>query len=283
MLRSVLDEQITTKVVRLGSRSSDEVVAEYNLAKLERLAEHSSSTLSTRREYAIMKEAEERLERVTFSIQLPQVSSQMVNEFLDIHYIEHADALETPPRWISEFMKRFRQDEEANGEWSTTERGGRKRQTDPELMNGSYGFWSMARDLEFLEPPSRGTDNDNPDPRPDFFASLGYQGMPSVPTSSRNIDSLLFGDIPLWSMSRFERRSLADHWEEEIRQHAYASNMDEFEEVKRRYLEACQNFNDVKDQVSAFILLTRMTLSDMGTGSSTSSQSDGFDCVHDHW
>ncbi len=55
MLLSVLDDHITDRLVRLGSRTTDDRIAEFNLIKLEQMAGATDLDRSIRREYAVMK------------------------------------------------------------------------------------------------------------------------------------------------------------------------------------------------------------------------------------
>ena len=84
MVTSVLDAKITEKIVRLGTRSSDERIAEYTLDKLEKLASASTLDRSMKRQYAKMKELEERMTKTITSIRLPLLNWEKIEEYLDI-------------------------------------------------------------------------------------------------------------------------------------------------------------------------------------------------------
>ena len=71
MVTSVLDARITEKIVRLGTRSADERIAQYTLDKLEKLASEAVLNRSMKRQYAKMKKLEEALTRTMTSILLP--------------------------------------------------------------------------------------------------------------------------------------------------------------------------------------------------------------------
>ena len=98
MINSVLDAGITDNIVRLGSQSKDERVAQFNLAKLEALAGRNGPTRAYGRANAVVKELEEGMRRVMEAIQLPRLSSEKVMEFLNIVYPEMCDSFESPRR-----------------------------------------------------------------------------------------------------------------------------------------------------------------------------------------
>ena len=278
MLSSILDSKITDSIVRLGSRSTDERIAEYNLGKLEKMGGRNMLDRSIHREYAAIKEIEEDMQKIVQTIQLPRLSWEKLEQFLDIHYPEQAESLRSPPYWISHLIEQLRADEATNGEWTRVEASSSRKQrdeNDPELRNGPYGFWKRARDLDFIQPPpptqsktpkgkkskSRKrahTDEvaaeDSPvdpitDPRLPFFESLGFGGLiPTIPSSRRPTNHLVDVDN-VWSMSRDERNRLSASWEEDIRKMAYESNISEFEMLRARYREACKRYNDARDQV----------------------------------
>ena len=80
MLKSVLDAGITTKLVRLGTRSTDEHVMLYTLDKLEKTASASNMDRSFKRQYAIMKKLEEQMTTVMTSIRLPRLTWDKIEE-----------------------------------------------------------------------------------------------------------------------------------------------------------------------------------------------------------
>ncbi|TFY82035.1 hypothetical protein EWM64_g1975 [Hericium alpestre] len=261
MLTSILDAKITTNLVRLGSRSADERIAEYNLTKLEQMAGDTDLDRTLRREYGIMKKVEEDMKQVMNSIQLPEISWERLEEFLDIHYPDHAERLKAPPYWISVLFNQVTTDEEEHGEWQTA--GEKKKSDNKETIaqSGIYGFWRRGRDMEFIMPPPLQPQlpiqkkdaapdeiNVTVDPRTTFFTALGFgDAIPPIPSSHRPMDSLM--DISnVWSISSEERTQLASFWENEIRQMAYISNLEEFEVCRSRYKDACRRYNDVKDE-----------------------------------
>jgi hypothetical protein len=251
MLTSILDAKITTDIVRLGARATDEHIAQYSLNKLEQLAGHGELDRPRRRQYAVMKEAEGHVTGIMNQIQLPQLTSEHAETYLDFHYPQHADSLREPPFWIAELFRKATEDENENGEWIGVSRS-KKSAHDAEIK-GIYGFWKSGRDVEFIQPPptsSKTEGEKNMDPRQAFFDGLGFFGMiPQIPLGQRRLERLVTGDS-VWSMSLSERRCLAESWEDEMRRIAYESNLEEFDRLKQQYKDACRDYEDVQDEVS---------------------------------
>jgi hypothetical protein len=250
LLTSILNAEITTNVVRLGSRTTDERIAQYSLHQLEQLAGHGNLDRPRRRQYAVLKEAEEALTRVTNRIQLPQLIWEDAEKFLDFHYPRHADSLREPPFWIGELFRQVTTDENENGEWKTQTSRGKKSTQNPEVT-GIYGFWKNGRDIEFIQPPLRSPRREGVDPRQTFFKALGFAGeIPPVPSGQRPLEFLMNSASNIWSMSLSERKCLAESWEEDMRNIAFESNVTEFDHIKRQYKDACEAYEDVQNEVS---------------------------------
>jgi hypothetical protein len=246
LLTTILDAKITTNIVRLGARATDERIAQYTLNKLEQLAGHGELDRPRRRQYAIMKKVEENMISIMNKIQLPQLTSEYAETYLDFHYPQHADSLREPPFWIAELFRRATEDENENGEWTEVSRS-KKSAQDTEIK-GIYGFWKSGRDIEFIQPPL--TPSETMDPRQAFFNDLGFFGViPRIPTGQRPLERLVTGDS-VWAMSLSERRCLAESWEDEMRRMAYESNLGEFDDLKQQYKDACRVYEDVQDEVS---------------------------------
>ncbi|KAI0628064.1 hypothetical protein C8Q77DRAFT_1068619 [Trametes polyzona] len=289
MLTSVLDAKITDKVVRLGTRSTDERIAQYTLDKLEKVASASNMDRSFKRQYAAMKRLEEEMTRVMTAIRLPLLDWDTIERYLDIHYPEHADSFRVPPFWIAELSRMMWAEEEELGEWQDvkTKSGKKKEVMDSSVSRTSYGFWRAGRDIQFLqvppEPPhqvaapsSAGTAKGKekeviPTPEPEqvpaqgtllthpvaFFEALGFGGMmPPIPSSDRPLSNLL-QNVNVWSMSLPERARLGNDWEHRIRMNAYVSQLDRYKSLRDEYKEACKNYDDLRDEVSPFSSLLR--------------------------
>jgi len=265
MLRSVLEANITKNIVRFGSRSSDELIAQYSLMELEKVGERGSMQQALRREYAAMKRIEEETERVMNSIQAPFVHWSKVKEYLEIHKPEVAESFggENTPFWISE-LHRMLCEEEEEGEWKTVVRGGGTEEGGtPKTL---YGFWRKGLDLHFITPlPS--TNSDSPsegylDTTLHFFFRLGFEHVPPLPDQfdrNRSVHELE-GIENLWGLPPWDRSKLAKHWEQEIRRMAYAANLGEFQDLRVRYKDACKEYENVQNEVRNIVYCSQLAL-----------------------
>jgi len=251
MLTSILDAKITTNVVRLGSRTADERIAQYSLHNLEQDSGRAGLDRPRRREYAVLKQIEEDMVRIMNKIQLPQLTWEQAEEFLDVRYPQHADSLRGPPSWVAELFRRATEDENENGEWKEVRAGRSKRTTQDREISGIYGFWKSGRDLQFIQPPPRPRSKRATDPRQAFFEELGISGpIPPIPLGTRPLNRLIESVSNVWSMSLSERLCLAESWEQDMRKKAYDSNVEDFRLLKERYTNACKGYGDVQDEVS---------------------------------
>ncbi|KZT03360.1 uncharacterized protein LAESUDRAFT_366011 [Laetiporus sulphureus 93-53] len=276
MLTSVLDANITNKIVRLGSRSTDERIAQYTLDRLERVAGGASMLdRPIKRQYAVMKKLEENMSEVMQSIQLPELTWEGVESFLDIHYPDHADCIRTPPYWISALSERIWAEEDANGEWEVA--GKKKKKSDDAFSRTLYGFWKNSRDIQFITPQQtppakgkkaskKGAKNTSQaaavnvteptiDPAVfEFFKALGFGGqIPRAPETTRTTNVLL-GTSNVWAMTSDERSRLGEQWEQEIRAMAYTSLVQHYESLREDYKAACKEYNDIRDETRRRLL-----------------------------
>jgi len=251
MLTSILDAKITTDVVRLGSRTTDERIAQYSLHTLEQLSGRGDLTRPVNREYAALKTVEGDITRIMNKIQLPRLSWEDAERFLGIHYPRHADSLRDPPIWIAELFRLAQKDENENGVWTKVTSGRGKKATQDLEITGIYGFWKSGTDLEFIRPPLGRRHKRTRDPRRAFLEGLGLSGrIPPFPSGSRPLGRLVESGGNVWSMSLTERECLAQSWEDNMRKIAYESNLEEFKSLKERYKGACKDYEDVQDEVS---------------------------------
>ncbi|KAH8998233.1 hypothetical protein EDB86DRAFT_3234341 [Lactarius hatsudake] len=239
MLTSVLDAKITTNVVRLGSRTTDERIEQYSLYKLEQLSGRGDLDRPIRREYAAMKQVEEEMTRIMNRIQLPGLTWEDAERFLDFQYPQHADSFREPPFWIAEVFRRIREDEIENGEWKRTSKG--KRASQDAEITGVYALWKNGRDIEFIQPPATSSKK---------AKAAGKKGADSDsdPRGSRSLEQLT-SVYNVWSMSLSERQCLAEAWEDDMRKIAYESLLAEFDQLKEQYKDACKVYEDIQDEV----------------------------------
>ncbi|RPD60417.1 hypothetical protein L226DRAFT_469457 [Lentinus tigrinus ALCF2SS1-7] len=278
MLTSVLDAGITEKVVRLGTRSSDERISQYTLDKLEKLATAPSLDRSIRRQYHTMKELEERMMETMTSIRLPFLTWEKIEEYLDIHHPDHAELIRIPPFWIAQLFELKGREEEQEGEFVKVDhkKKGKKQTVDNSVTHTLYGFWREGFDLQYIQqqpvtpvPQStkgkgKGKGKGRADAIPDepqslltnplaFFASLGFSSLPPVPRMNRPLSQLL-NAANVWSMSMPERGKLAEDWEHRIRNLAYISRLGEYKRLKKEYEEACKEHDDMRDEIRRRLL-----------------------------
>ncbi|KAH8981146.1 hypothetical protein EDB92DRAFT_2055683 [Lactarius akahatsu] len=259
MVTSVLDAKITTNIVRLGSRTTDERIEQYSLHKLEKLLGRGDLDRPIRREYAAMKQVEEEMTRIMNRIQLPGLTWEDAERFLDFQYPQHADSFRGPPFWIAEVFRRIREDEIENGEWKRASKGRKRAPRDAEI-SGVYALWKNGRDIEFIQPPASsskkaaGKKGADSDPRVVFFNELGFEGqIPRIPSGSRSVEQLT-GVYNVWSMSLPERQRLAEVWEDDMRKIAYESLLAEFDQLKEQYKDACKVYEDIQDEARRRLL-----------------------------
>lgn len=259
MLSSVLEADITTKLVRLGSRSSDERVAEYTLDKLEKATSKTNLDRSIGRAFAQMKKVEAEMLEVMASIQEPLLTWYGINNYLQIHQPSHAERLSSPPFWVQELAQRLWKEEDEHGEWQAAPGAARRKQKAKQasgIAHTFYDFWRSGIDLQYIAPKPvaakrKGPAAAQPEIDPSvlqFFAELGFDALPPVPTTNRTVSTLL-KDQAVWGMSLRERQRLAEEWEKKIRSIAYSSHLEEYVRLRDNYKEACQDWNDTRDEV----------------------------------
>ncbi|KAF8128159.1 hypothetical protein EV363DRAFT_1585143 [Boletus edulis] len=151
MLCSVLDAGITTDIVRLGSRTSDERIAQYSIETREMVAGqsrlHDSESYKTKfRELKdVGKEISKLIDRMS-KIDLESDSSEII-KYLELFHPEHHASMSDVPPWI-EVAKDLSQDDTESGEkWKRQGRKGKVVTEDTSV----YAFWKNCGDLDFLE------------------------------------------------------------------------------------------------------------------------------------
>lgn len=277
MLNSILDADITKKFTRLGSRSTDERIAEYSLRNLEKTFTDASMNRQIGREIAIKKGIEAKMLTVMNDIQIPEPSEDQIKEYLEKDWAAHLSVMFDPPFWIAEYAVRLWTSEEAEGgEWEVQGKKGKGKVQSDLMARTYYGLWRRGLDIAFIQPPQPHyveipltKKQKKKQVQPDvmlvapaeeeqkkylermfeFFNMLGFgDSVPQVPTGNRPFIQLQ--DSPaVWSMSLQERLRLAEHWEEEMRRLAYHDHLDEYERLREEYERACGKFEEVSDEV----------------------------------
>ena len=281
MLTSILDAKIAVKFVRLGSRSTDERIAEYSLSNLEIAFTDVSMNRQIRREFACKKKIKEQMLRVMENIQVLEPSEDHIKEYLQEYWEQHLSMMYEPPFWIAEFAASLWEPEPDAGDGERMiqgKKGKGKRKT--QLMARTYyGLWKHGLDIAFIQPPQPRFTTIEPSERQGktqgaqnvqsvmmvpptqeeqeayrrrtfkFFSDLGFgDSVPPVPTSNRPFIQL--EDSPaVWTMSFEERQRLVEHWEEEIWRLAYEDHLGEFGMLREQYKGACEKYEAVSDEV----------------------------------
>ena len=313
MLNSILDAGITKQFVRLGSRSSDERIAEYSLRNLEKTFTDASMTRQIGREYAIKKKIEEQMREVMEDIQIPEPSEDQIKEYLQVNWEEHLSMMYDPPFWIAEYATRLWESEDDEGEWKVQGKKGKAKKPSHLMARTYYGLWKRGLDIAFILPPQpqirqvelskkQKKKRAGKDVQPsieqvppnqkdlemyqtrmfEFFSNLGFgDSVPPVPISNRPFVQLQ--DSPaVWAMSLEERQRLAEHWEEEMRRLAYHNHLEEYERLRELYEDACAKYEAVNDEVRLEFILEYYPLT-FSTEEASFVEWCRSDWVHDHW
>ena len=144
LLTSVLDAGITNKIVRLGSRSSDERISKYSLETMENVAGQSRLDRTFARHYRELKLIEEEISTLMGKFKKTSISSDDILDFIKVQYPEHFEHILQPPSWVSTLRD---MDLEDSVGWVTADRRGKAETEDKSF----YGFWRGGRDLNFLD------------------------------------------------------------------------------------------------------------------------------------
>ncbi|KAI6040315.1 hypothetical protein EDC04DRAFT_3140449 [Pisolithus marmoratus] len=147
MLTSVLDAGITTDIVRLGSRSSDERISQYSIESRERAAGQSRLDRSVSQSHRELKAIQEQIKGLMDKLLKADLDSDSaeVTKYITLHYPEHHAYLHSPPRWIG-FAKEL-YDDDSDGPWQIQGRRGRAVKQDA----SPYAYWRKAGDIQFLQ------------------------------------------------------------------------------------------------------------------------------------
>jgi hypothetical protein len=145
MLCSVLDADITRKIVRLGSRSSDERISQYSIETLEMVDGRSrlDRTFGGRRRNLkdVQQDIKNLMEKV-INLDVDSDSVEIMKYILAFHP-EHHESLEYPPSWISTFRMIFDNDDD-KGSWKVQGRRGKSHIQDTSF----YAYWKDCGDLD---------------------------------------------------------------------------------------------------------------------------------------
>ncbi|KAI6157793.1 hypothetical protein BKA82DRAFT_4061548 [Pisolithus tinctorius] len=147
MLTSVLDAGITSDIVRLGSRSTDERISQYSIEIRERTAGQSRLDRGVSQSHRELKGIQEQIKGLMDNILKADLESDSseVTQYIRLYYPEHHASLCSPPPWIN-FAKELC-DDDSGGPWQIQGRGGRAVNQD----TSPYAYWRKAGDIQFLQ------------------------------------------------------------------------------------------------------------------------------------
>ncbi|KIK63308.1 hypothetical protein GYMLUDRAFT_464195 [Collybiopsis luxurians FD-317 M1] len=276
MLLLLLEKNITSNFVRVGSRTTNDRIAEYSLDKLEKtLPERSTSNRTVDRKYAAMKHLEEKMNKLLVEMHIPEITLTGIFKYLE-SYPSQLETLQHPPYWINNLYEEMIGNSNDSIEWRTMVSRKKQLADDKQIVTTIYGFWKFSQDLEFIRPPSipeigevahvpkRGRTKMTQAGKPaaqiqdilsehttrmnKFFGALGYGNqVPSIPEGQRPVDELLIIEN-VWSLSPQERLTLALYWEDQMRRNAYQSHLHEYEFIRGEYKDAWKDYNDARDE-----------------------------------
>ena len=154
MLSSILDADITKRIVRLGRRANDERIAQYSMETLEMVQVQSrlDRTFSSQRRE--LKEIQEEIQHLMTNVRKLDIESDTneIMKYLSTIYPEHFEYLSNPPPWVLNVKSFVLHDEDGAGEWQTAGRGGKARVFD----RSTYAFWRNCSDLAFIDQITNG-------------------------------------------------------------------------------------------------------------------------------
>ncbi|KAG8861659.1 hypothetical protein FRB96_002616 [Tulasnella sp. 330] len=279
LLRDILDKKITTKIVRLGSRSSDEKVMDYTLFNLQQKRGRTNLSKAAGREFRNLKLLEENMEGLIADVVTRNVNNNDLMRHVAAAYPTHHYKINNPEFWIQNLYN------ESEG-WEDAQSGS--------APTSLLDFWIKGHDLQLITPPkdvqapgkgeSKGASSKGVDPRDNrfqqldtpgaetgssdyqekykawkvdalgFFKQIGVNGIPNAPSTLRAVSDGLLKDYDVWRMSLPERRDLRDFWGQEVRSKSYTKETAEFQRLSERHAKARKRWEEMAEQAKLEIL-----------------------------
>ena len=146
LLLSILDANITKRIVRLGSRSSDERISPFSIEAQERLSDRSGLDRLSKSEISEMKDIEKEIRELINEFVKTEISSEKLTAYLETSYPDHSEQLEVPPTWIA--AVHALQGTDLEDGWKKSSKKGKP---DFDGDKSIYSFWVRGADLEFLQ------------------------------------------------------------------------------------------------------------------------------------
>ena len=154
MLSSILDADITKRIVRLGRRANDERIAQYSMETLEMVQNQSRLDRTFSSQRWELKELQEEIQNLMEKVLKLNIENDTdeIMKYLSTVYPEHFEYLSNPPLWVLNVRSFMLDDASGAGEWQTAGRGGKAHVLD----QSTYAFWINCSDLAFIDQITNG-------------------------------------------------------------------------------------------------------------------------------
>ncbi|KAI0769450.1 P-loop containing nucleoside triphosphate hydrolase protein [Trametes elegans] len=146
MLRSVLDADITKAIVRLGSRSSDERLAEFSIEHMEMVAGRTRLNAAFSVYRRTLRDVEQEINEFMSDFFKTEVDTENLIRYLTFRCPAVLESIQHPPEWVQALWTLHQAEQESG--WQTTGKG--KRDSNWQSEDCLYTFWARGQDIEFL-------------------------------------------------------------------------------------------------------------------------------------
>lgn len=147
LLCSVLDAGITKKIVRLGSRSADERISQFNIEAMEEVAGRSRLDRAFSNHHRELKQVESEVKELMKECLRTTVDTPDILRHIEVASPVHFQDFLDVPGWIDVLYQVWKQSTDDGGGWMRVSRSGRGEEIDDSM----YGYWLAGGDLEFLQ------------------------------------------------------------------------------------------------------------------------------------
>lgn len=144
MLSAVIDSGITERIVRLGSRSADERISQYNLETLETVQGQRNQDRNLPNQFRLLKQTQEVLKGLLTKITRQEIETKRLEQYLCDSYPGHYESLCEPPVWVELLRTTMHSPDQT---WHIAGPRGSNSKSDDSKY---FGFWKEAEDLAFL-------------------------------------------------------------------------------------------------------------------------------------
>ena len=142
MLCTVLDAQITRRIIRLGSRSAEERIQSFSITEIEGLVTRSRLSMTFSSNCYNMKEQEKKFSELMSDCCRTGFDTEDLMRWLELEYPALYKDLTDPPQWI-DLLHKLSQE-------SAQRDGGDRREHEKVVDDSIYTYWSSGEDLAFL-------------------------------------------------------------------------------------------------------------------------------------